>query len=199
MCFAPHWCILSPWPWTISFYKREQRQRKPCFCWCVKEGGAGKSEMKTLCVIKGLGQAATSLVPFGDVDEDGIQGASMVRKLVLPGLGATGKFVPAKAKRSQSLWLEACLREKKKSGIKDSSFTFCFRNLDMSTGFPGGSDGKASSCSVGDLGSIPGLGRSPGEGNGNPLQYSCLGNSMDRGAWWGTVHGVTKSLTWLSD
>jgi len=50
-------------------------------------------------------------------------------------------------------------------------------------GFPGGSDGKASACSVGDLGSIPGLGRSPGEGNGNPLQYSCLENSMDWGAW----------------
>ena len=49
--------------------------------------------------------------------------------------------------------------------------------------FPGGSDGKASSCSAGDPGSIPGLGRSPGEGNGNPLQYSCLENSMDRGAW----------------
>ena len=50
-------------------------------------------------------------------------------------------------------------------------------------GFPGGSDGKASACSVGDPGSIPGLGRSPGEGNGNPLQYSCLENSMDGGAW----------------
>ena len=49
--------------------------------------------------------------------------------------------------------------------------------------FPGGSDGKASAYSVGDLGSIPGLGRSPGEGSGNPLQYSCLENSMDRGAW----------------
>ena len=49
--------------------------------------------------------------------------------------------------------------------------------------FPGGSDGKASACNVGDLGSIPGLGRSPGEGNGNPLQYSCLENPMDRGAW----------------
>ena len=49
-------------------------------------------------------------------------------------------------------------------------------------GYPGGSDGKASACSVGDLGSIPGLGRSPGEGNGNPLQYSCLENSMDGGA-----------------
>ena len=48
---------------------------------------------------------------------------------------------------------------------------------------PGSSDGKASACSVGDLGSIPGLGRFPGEGNGNPLQYSCLENSMDGGAW----------------
>ena len=49
--------------------------------------------------------------------------------------------------------------------------------------FPGGSDGKASAYNAGDLGSIPGLGRSPGEGNGNPLQYSCLGNPMDRGTW----------------
>ena len=69
----------------------------------------------------------------------------------------------------------------------------------VSPGFPGGSDGKASACSVGDLGSIPGLGRSPGEGNGNPLQYSCLENSMDGGAWRATVHGVAKSRTWLSD
>ena len=50
-------------------------------------------------------------------------------------------------------------------------------------GFPGGSDGKASAHNVGDPGSIPGLGRSPGEGNGNPPQYSCLGNPMDRGPW----------------
>ena len=61
-------------------------------------------------------------------------------------------------------------------------------------GFPGGSDGKESSCNVGDLGSIPGSGRSVGEGNGNSLQYSCLENPMDRGAWWATVHGVAKSL-----
>ena len=59
--------------------------------------------------------------------------------------------------------------------------------------------GKASACSVVDLGSIPGLGRSPGEGNGNPLQYSCLENPMDRGPWQATVHGVTKSRTQLSD
>ena len=63
----------------------------------------------------------------------------------------------------------------------------------------GGSDGKASAYNVGDLGSIPGLGRSPGEGNGNPLQYSCLENPMDRGAWWATVRGVTKSWIRLSD
>ena len=54
---------------------------------------------------------------------------------------------------------------------------------------------KVSACSAGDPGSIPGPGRSPGEGNGNPFQYSCLENSMDGGAWWGTVHGVTKSRT----
>ena len=54
---------------------------------------------------------------------------------------------------------------------------------------------KKSACNVGDLGSIPGLERSPGEGNGYPLQYSCLENPMDRGAWWATVHGVTKSQT----
>ena len=63
----------------------------------------------------------------------------------------------------------------------------------------GGSDGKASACNAGDLGSIPGLGRSPREGNGNPLQYSCLENPMGRGAWWATAHGVAKSRTWLSD
>ena len=60
-------------------------------------------------------------------------------------------------------------------------------------GFPGGSEGKASACNAGDPGSIPGWGRSPGEGIGNPLQYSCLENPMDGGAWWATVHGVTKS------
>ena len=56
-------------------------------------------------------------------------------------------------------------------------------NLRFFTGFPSGSEGKASVCNAGDLGSIPGLGRSPGEGNGSPLQYSCLENPMDRGAW----------------
>ena len=63
----------------------------------------------------------------------------------------------------------------------------------------GGSDGKTSAYNAEDLGSIPGLGRSPGEGNGNPLQYSCLENPMDGGAWWAAVHGVTESWTQLSD
>ena len=66
-------------------------------------------------------------------------------------------------------------------------------------GFAGGSKGKGSACSAGDLGSIPGSGRSPGEGNGNPLQSSCLENSRDRGAWWATVHRVPKSWTRLSN
>ena len=58
---------------------------------------------------------------------------------------------------------------------------------------------KKSACSAGDLGSIPGLGRSPGEGNGNPLQYPCLENLMDRAAWWAAVHEVTKSWAQLSN
>ena len=66
-------------------------------------------------------------------------------------------------------------------------------------GFPGSSVGKDSTCNAGDPGSIPGWGRSPGEGSGNPLQYSCLENPMDRGAWQATVHGVAKSWTRLSD
>ena len=77
------------------------------------------------------------------------------------------------------------------------SFTTCemgmielrgmLRDSLVAQGFPGGSEVKASACNAGDLGSIPGSGRSPGEGNGNPLQYSCLENPMDVGAWWATV------------
>ena len=69
----------------------------------------------------------------------------------------------------------------------------------LSISFPGGSEGKASVHNAGDLGLIPGSARSPGEGNGYPLQYSCLENPMDGGAWQATVHEVTKSLTQLSN
>ena len=76
-------------------------------------------------------------------------------------------------------------------------------SLKMSCDFPGGADGKAylslSACNAGDPGSSSGWGRSPGEGDGNPLQYSRLENSVDRGAWQATVHGVTKNQTRLSD
>ena len=91
--------------------------------------------------------------------------------------------------RALKLWL---LREK--NSVKREE-----RQEDIYTAlgkcFPGGSDGKEPACNAGDLGSVPGLGRSPGGGNGNSLQYSCLENSMDRGTWWVTVHGVTKSQT----
>ena len=69
----------------------------------------------------------------------------------------------------------------------------------MSICFRGSSDGKVSAYKVEDLGLIPGLGRSPGEGNGKPLQYSCLENSMDQGAWWATVYGIAKSRTQQSE
>ena len=71
----------------------------------------------------------------------------------------------------------------------------CWSQVYTVLGFPGGSDGKESAFSAGDLGLIPGLGRSPAGGHGNPLQYSCLGNFMARGDWWATVHGVTKNQT----
>ena len=78
--------------------------------------------------------------------------------------------------------------------------SFPCKRVGHNLGFPGGSEVKASACNVGDLGSIPRSGRSPGEGNGNPLRYSYLENPMDRGAGWATVHGVTKSWIqlWLS-
>ena len=66
-------------------------------------------------------------------------------------------------------------------------------------GFPCSSVAKNPPANARDVGSIPGLGRSPGEGNSNPLQYSCLENSMDREAWWATVHGVTKKWTQLGN
>ena len=73
---------------------------------------------------------------------------------------------------------------------------FCFGS---NVSFPGSSDGKESACTAGDPVSIPGSGRSPGEGNDNPLQCSFLENPMDRGAWWATIHGVAKNQTGLND
>ena len=70
---------------------------------------------------------------------------------------------------------------------------------ELDWGFPSSLDSKASACSVGDPASVPQLGRSPGVGNGNPLQYSCLENPIDRGAWQAAVYGVVKSHTQLSD
>ena len=66
-------------------------------------------------------------------------------------------------------------------------------------GFPGGSDNKESACNAGDVGWIPGLGRSPGEWTGNSLQYSCLENPMDRGVWWASVHWIAKRHDWASN
>ena len=86
------------------------------------------------------------------------------------------------------------------SGLLHFSLThkiFLVRRL-LAKGFPGGSEVKASASNVGDPGSIPGSGRSPGEENGNPLQYSCLRSPMNRGVWWATVHGIVKEsdTTW---
>ena len=83
-------------------------------------------------------------------------------------------------------------RPKKWRKIQIKRYLGIKRYLRNIWGFPGGSEGKVSACNAGDPGLIPGLGRSPEEGNGNPLQHSCLENPMDRGAWRATVHGVTR-------
>ena len=74
-----------------------------------------------------------------------------------------------------------------------------WKSVQVRSGFPGSLAVKASAFNAGEAGSIPGLGRSPGEGNGNPLHYSCLENPMDGGSWWATVHGIAKSRTQLSE
>ena len=97
-------------------------------------------------------------------------------------------------------------REEKTQRHRENSLMFHFmKTLNLSDqcstlraqlmlmGFSGGSDGKESALNVRDLGSIPGSGRFPGEGNGKPLQYSCLSNPMDRGVWWAIDHGIPKS------
>ena len=84
----------------------------------------------------------------------------------------------------------------KKSQAHENSLSIILSaSLSQPLDFPGSSDGKESACKEGDLSSVPGLGRSPGEGNSYPLQYSCLESSIDRGAWWATVHTVAKSWT----
>ena len=85
-----------------------------------------------------------------------------------------------------------------KASIDQSTLLYLLLHLSSSHlfyGRPGGSDGKESACNAEDLGSIPGFGRSTGEGKGYPLQCSGLGNSIDRGTWWATVHGIAKSRT----
>ena len=104
-----------------------------------------------------------------------------------------------------SKWSSLYLQENGKTALfsvfgGSSFFCICFSVPPFTPlGFPGSSADKESACNAEDLGSIPGLGRSFGEGNGYPLQYSCLENSMERGAWQPTVHRVAKSQTWLSN
>ena len=93
----------------------------------------------------------------------------------------------------QHLTHAGCLCNFRSMGVFLKVFPLCPLGASLET------DGRESACNAGHQGSIPGLGRSLGGGNGNPLQYSCLKNSMDRGAWRAIVHGVAKSWTWLSD
>ena len=82
--------------------------------------------------------------------------------------------------------------------MRDTHLEIITEDPGVFLGFPGGSDSKESACNAGDPGLIPGWGRSPGEGNGNPTQYACLENPMDRGAWKSTVHGVARARHYLA-
>ena len=98
------------------------------------------------------------------------------------------KNLPANAGDVRDVGLIPGLGRSPGEGIRVPTLVF----LGFPWGFPGGAEVKASACNAGDLGLIPGSGRSPGEGNDKPLQYSCLENPMDRGAWWATVHGLQR-------
>ena len=114
--------------------------------------------------------------------------------LISSGMGSTeGKTCFSGVAATQAGFMFLQTKERRRHFWKDSNIPKDF------IGFPGGSDGKESACKAGIPALIPGLGRSPGEGKGYLLQYPCLENSMNRGAWRATVHGVTKSQTWLGD
>ena len=107
---------------------------------------------------------------------------------------------PTKLAMSKQVFLESLgLVSQRPQHLRGRGSTKICHSLPSGWGFPGGSGGELSACNVGNLGSIPGLGRSPGEGNGNPFQYSCLENPVNGGAWWATVHGVAKSRIQLSN
>ena len=116
----------------------------------------------------------------------------------IPGMGEPGGLLSLGSHRVGHDWSDlAAAAAAGDLMIRTLCFHCCGPRFDP--GFPGGSDIKESACNAGHPGSIPGLGRSPGEGNGTPLQYSCLENPVDGGAWWAAVHGVPKSPTRLSN
>ena len=110
----------------------------------------------------------------------------------------TSVFLPGKSHGQRSVVGYSPCGHKELDTTERLHFTSLHFMSQTQLGLPCSSVGKESACSAGDLDLIPALGRSPGEGNGNLLQHSCLGNPLDRGAWGATVYGVTKSSTWLN-
>ena len=108
-------------------------------------------------------------------------------------------YVPSRLRSTFQLWMVSIVSglPTKPPGLRTPLRVTPLETVYSICGFSGGLDSKEFACNAGDLGLIPGSGRSPGERNGNPLQYSCLGYPIDRGTWRATVHGVTKSLSFV--
>ena len=161
----------------------------PPVVWPEANGDLLQKNLSQDCVLSATDPSAGHCWPTPPLETPGHSQASLAESLVeviapFPGSWSTQGFVC-------TLWASLV-------GMKfDCKHDFAPATILL--GFPGDSDGKESACSAGHLGLMTGLGRSPGEGNGNPLQWSCLENPMDRGPWWAPVHGVTKSQTQLSN
>ena len=173
-----------------------------CRNWLLWEGGLVKFCPQSVGLLSG--QAGPGSLPHSSESPESAQplcGPDSMSQvyLQLDTKHMSSLLVSPSEGQKRKKWRQENRKTDKEGGNTKTSGEYREGRKEKQTGFPGGSDDKASAYNAGDPGSIPGSGRSPGEGNGTPLQYSCLENPMDGGAWQATVYGVPKSRTRLRD
>ena len=175
-CAQTVWQSFLTWGWMWKLFEDLPITPQP-FLWMIREPGMENSSRERIAIPATIYWALIKRQVWLNPHN------SQRRVLLCPSLARWG---------NGGTWSEA-----HRFSVEElvSNPNFC----DSVRGCPGGSDGKEFACNAGDLGSIPRSGRSLGEGHGYPLQYSCLENPMDRGAWWATLHGVATSWTQLSN